>query len=167
MQSPTTIKGASGRRILRTSIPVAAVVAVGWLIEALHTTWRTERWQQQYAPAAIPVRGSSKNNARAKAHPSGACVATRDTSKSRCSAIPRPKSCRSTDSVLILAFARLQLRPLQHGAKSLYGAANQPKRQRTAGPDPLRTLSLVAYPQPEPTKRPSIFRPVTSLDSQL
>ncbi len=28
-------------------------------------------------------------------------------------------------------------------------------------------LALVAYPQPEPTKRPSIFRPVTSLDSQL
>ncbi len=28
-------------------------------------------------------------------------------------------------------------------------------------------LALVAYPQPEPTKRPSIFRSVTSLDSQL
>ena len=34
MHSPTTTKVASGRRILRTSISVAAVIALGWLIGA-------------------------------------------------------------------------------------------------------------------------------------
>jgi len=70
---------------------------------------------------------------------------------------------------------RIGVLPLENSASRIYGDSDissrgefgMSKACRKASFDPLRTLALVAYSQPEPTKLPSIFRPVTSLDSQL